>query len=400
MKKLIIQFTFLLFSNSFIGQNKIEIIDYINTFEKKLDTINKMIEIGIIENEKQAEIIKKQRTELDNYNKDIELKKQEITKLNSSISEKTNFIDTQEKFITIFIILGVISVFFLSLLIINILEKKKINKNLEYKNTQIKLNLNELKIKNKEITDSITYAKRIQEAILPKSKIIKKLFEQSFILFKPKDIISGDFYWVTENKNQRFFVTADCTGHGVPGALMSVLGMSLLNDIINKKNIVEPNEILNELRTSIINSLEKTDNHFVLKDGMDIVVYSIDKTNTTLKYAAANNGIYIIRANEIIKLNIDKIPVGAGPKENIPFKNYSFNLNKDDIIITYTDGFADQFGGPKGKKFKYKQLQELLVVINQKNKFDDFPNYLDDIFYKWKGKLEQIDDVLLVGIKI
>lgn len=180
---------------------------------------------------------------------------------------------------------------------------------------------------------------------------------------------------------------------------MSMLGISYLNEIINKKNILNPAEILNELKREIIDSFSKNDSGEGRKDGMDIALYCLDKTNMKLTYSAANNGIYILRNNELIKLAPDKQPVGANPLQHKPFNQHEYTLLKDDFIISYSDGFADQFGGPQGKKYKYKQLQELLLEVKSKP-IHAIPALLDGVFEKWKGQLEQVDDVLIVGVKI
>lgn len=253
--------------------------------------------------------------------------------------------------------------------------------------------------KNKEITDSINYAKRIQTAVLPDGKLLSNFFDESFILFHPKDIVSGDFYWMTEESDYFFYATADCTGHGVPGAFMSMLGCSFLNEIIIEKKILEPAEILNNLREKIIYSLKQSENVGENKDGMDIVLIRIHKNKKELVYAAANNEFYIIRNHEILYLKANKQPVGFYQNEKIPFTQHRIELNKDDRIYTFTDGFPDQFGGHKGKKLKYKYFEELilknhLLPFHEQNK--NYTTFLNN----WKGDLEQNDDICVIGIKI
>ncbi len=226
-----------------------------------------------------------------------------------------------------------------------------------------------------------------------------------FILYKPKDIVSGDFYYAQahkgpESKTERFFLcTADCTGHGVPGAFMSMLGVASLNEAIIEKNISNPNEILHDMRSSIISSLNPEGSEEEAKDGMDCVLCAYDFENMQLKFAAANNPLWVVRNGKIDEYKPDKIPVGKYGDELKPFTLQTVDLQKGDIVYTFTDGYADQFGGPKGKKFKYKQLEEKLLE-NHQLPMDEQKKVLGEIFERWRGNLEQIDDVLVIGLKI
>lgn len=226
-----------------------------------------------------------------------------------------------------------------------------------------------------------------------------------FILYKPKDIVSGDFYYAISHKHpgskvEKFYLcTADCTGHGVPGAFMSMLNISYLNESIIEKNIAAPNEILNHIREEIITSLNPEGSEEESKDGMDCILCAFDFTNNKLDYAAANNSFYIVRDKELISCPADKMPVGKSPKEHEPFTLKTVDLKKGDIVYTLTDGLPDQFGGPKGKKYKYKQLEELLVN-NCHLPMDEQKDILSKSFESWKGNLEQVDDVLLIAIRI
>ncbi len=226
-----------------------------------------------------------------------------------------------------------------------------------------------------------------------------------FILYKPKDIVSGDFYYAISHKHpgskvEKFYLcTADCTGHGVPGAFMSMLNISYLNESIIEKNISSPNEILNHIRAEIITSLNPEGSEEESKDGMDCILCAFDFTNNKLDYAAANNSFYIIRNNELISCPADKMPVGKSPKETEPFTLKTVDLKKGDVVYTLTDGLPDQFGGPKGKKFKYKQLEDILMS-NCHKPMDEQKDILSKQFESWKGNLEQVDDVLLIGIRI
>jgi len=260
------------------------------------------------------------------------------------------------------------------------------------KNVDLKNAFDEIAEKNKDITDSINYARRIQQALLADDDMLKRNLRECFILYQPKDIVSGDFYWATEKDKRFYFAVCDSTGHGVPGAFMSLLNISYLNEAITEKDIHAPNLVFDHARSRLIENIS-TDGG---KDGMDGILVSWDKN--AIKYSAANNAPIIFKNGILSELEKDKMPVGKGEKKD-SFKKYSINLNEGDILYLTTDGFADQFGGPKGKKFKKKNLIEFLDKIKnlpmetQKQK-------LLSCFNEWRGDLDQIDDVLIVGIKI
>lgn len=265
---------------------------------------------------------------------------------------------------------------------------------------EISLQKDEIETKNKDITDSIYYAKRIQSAMLPPLNFFKKNLVDSFVLYKPKDIISGDFFWAAKSVDGKIYVvTADCTGHGVPGALMSLIGSSKLNEIIIERKISNPAHILNQLRDEIITSLNPEGVETESQDGMDAVICCYDFENMLLEFACANNPLWIIRNNELIEFKPDKMPIGKHYSEKQPFTGHQFKLQSNDLVISLTDGYADQFGGEKGKKFKYKQLQELLLSIcNQPLQSQKY--MLEKSIDDWRGTLEQVDDILIVGIRI
>ncbi|MFO0355622.1 MAG: PP2C family protein-serine/threonine phosphatase [Sphingobacteriaceae bacterium] len=257
--------------------------------------------------------------------------------------------------------------------------------------------------KNKEITDSINYAKRIQSAFIPKENEFTKAFKDSFVLFKPKDIVSGDFYWIYEIEGRIYYATADCTGHGVPGGFMTMLSLSFLEEIVSQNVAQNPADVLNIIRDKIINTLKQTGSAEESKDGMDVVLCCIDKKNRKLTYAAANNSFYIVRKDEngqkfLTELKGDKQPCGFYP-DPFPFTLNQFELQENDCIYTLTDGYPDQFGGPKGKKFRYKALEELCME-NSDLPFADQKEILNTSIEKWKGKLDQVDDILVIGVKI
>jgi serine phosphatase RsbU (regulator of sigma subunit) len=295
--------------------------------------------------------------------------------------------------------------------------KIKSEKQLQYLNSDLNLKnyqlLDKTKIietqhntihqKNKEITDSIRYAHKIQTAMMPLKHEFASYFKESFVLFEPKDIISGDFFWITTRNEKIIFATGDCTGHGVPGGFMSMLGVSLLNEIINEHDLTEPALILSRLRKKVITALRQKGLSGEQQDGMDMTICVIDKQEMTLHYAAANHVFYIIRKNEydfdINEYKGDKQPVGIFGKELKPFRQHLINLKPNDVIYAFTDGYADQFGGPKGKKFKYTQLKDLLLSIQNLN-LEEQEEIIKRKFIAWKGNLEQVDDVCLIGIKI
>ncbi|MCE9540858.1 MAG: SpoIIE family protein phosphatase, partial [Bacteroidetes bacterium] len=241
------------------------------------------------------------------------------------------------------------------------------------------------------------YAKLIQEAILPPKELKYRLFPHAFVLYLPKDIVSGDFYWFTEKNKMKLIATVDCTGHGVPGAFMSMIGNALLNEIINEKGITSPSEILIQLRVKIIDSLKQKDGQN--KDGMDISILCFDENMNTVEFAGANNPLWLIRNGEIQEIKADKQPIGLHHGESKPFSNHVINLLKNDSLYIFTDGYADQFGGNDGKKFKYKHLQNLLLSIQDKPMIEQEKILIEKI-NDWKGNLEQVDDILIIGVRV
>lgn len=269
--------------------------------------------------------------------------------------------------------------------------------------------------KQKEILDSIHYAKRIQQAMLTSEAYINNHFLASsqnnktgaleyFILYQPKDIVSGDFYWAVSHHQKFYIAVADCTGHGVPGAFMSLLNISFLNENVIGRNIIEPAKILNEQREEIIRALNPNGNENS-KDGMDCVLCSFDFSSHggdsagVLNFALANNPLWIIRAGELIEYKADKMPVGKHEENVKDFTSQHIELIKGDAIYLFTDGYADQFGGIKGKKFKYKHLKEILLA-NVDKPMQEQKEILSQSINSWKGNLEQVDDILIVGVRV
>ena len=264
----------------------------------------------------------------------------------------------------------------------------------------------QLSSKNKEITDSINYAKRLQDALIPSIEKVKEIVPNSFVLFKPKDIVSGDFYWIKEsettfkNKENTSIIimsVADCTGHGVPGAFMSIIGLNIFNQTLKEKNVNNPAQALDYLNAQMYNRVNRN-NKSVIRDGMDLAFCAIDKESLKLTFSGAKNGLYIIRKSELIELKGDKQPIGYSEHAKA-FTMQTFQLEKGDMIYASTDGYADQFGGERGKKFKYKPFKDLLIDISTKD-VDVQEEILTDTFYNWKGNLEQLDDICIVGIRI
>ncbi len=281
--------------------------------------------------------------------------------------------------------------------------KKSINKQLTQKNSEIEKQKEIIEEKQKGITDSINYALRIQEALLPSRELKHTLFPESFVFLLPKDIVSGDFYWYCEKNGKKIITAVDCTGHGVPGAFMSMIGVTFLNEIINELGITKPSEILGELRNKVKISLKQKGFDGESRDGMDMAILSFNSELTEVEFAGANNPLWIYRKeNDDIKLmefKPDKRPVGYFKGQGLAFTNHTIPLIKGDTLYVFSDGYADQFGGPKGKKFKYKQFSELLVSISHLS-MNEQKEKLDSVFEKWKGELEQTDDVCVIGIRV
>jgi len=253
--------------------------------------------------------------------------------------------------------------------------------------------------KHKEITDSINYAERIQRSFLATRQLLNENLKDYFVLFQPKDVVSGDFYWASKLLNGNFvLVTADSTGHGVPGAIMSILNISSLEKALDQ-GALEPFEILNKTRATIIERLKKDGSAEGGKDGMDASLISFDFTNNKFTYAAGNNSVWVVRDNKLIELEPDKMPVGKHDKDGSSFTQRIFHLQKNDSVYSLTDGLPDQFGGPKGKKFMYKQLKELFVAIAPET-MDVQKQKLVQAFNNWKGDLEQVDDVCIIGVRV
>lgn len=296
-----------------------------------------------------------------------------------------------------------------------VIEKNKIAKN----------QLSEMMTQNIEITESIIYARKIQKATLPPENLFESYFKEYFILFKPKQIVSGDFYWFFEKNNKIYLTAADSTGHGVPGAFMSLLGISFLNEIINKEEVIHANQVLNELRNHIVQSLRQTGKIGGSKDGMDMALCVIDKEKKQIEFSGAYNPLFLIRENEdcpqglencdfdekkvkisktdthkLIHIKPDRMPVGFDYRnEGHSFSNVIIDLKPKDTIYMFSDGYADQFGGERNKKYSSSRFKTLLLEI-QESELEDQNYILDDKHEEWRGNYSQIDDILIIGFKI
>jgi serine phosphatase RsbU (regulator of sigma subunit) len=256
--------------------------------------------------------------------------------------------------------------------------------------------------RNKSIEDSMKYAQRIQSAMLTTPKVFKQHLPGSFILHKPKEIISGDFYWIAEINDKIFLAVADCTGHGIPGAFMSIIGLELFRKIINLQGVHEPGKILDNLNQNF-HEIFGSGEDIALRDGMDLAFCVIDKKKMLMQFAGAFNPIYIIRNNKLMEIKGDRLSVGADndPLDLKPvqsFTSHDLKLSRTDMIYLFTDGFADQFGGPEGKKYKYRRFRHTLLTIH-KLSLESQKVYLDQTLEEWRGKIEQIDDILVIGIR-
>jgi serine phosphatase RsbU (regulator of sigma subunit) len=351
-----------------------------------------------VESSKQVnELATKYETEkkqllIDNLNKDNALKQEELAKSELQVKQQNMQI--------MFFILALLLLSALSFFIFRSYKQKKQSAEIILsQKVEVERQRDLVEEKSKEITDSIHYAKRIQQALLASDTFLKKHISDYFIFYKPKDIVSGDFYWANVIDGKFVMITADCTGHGVPGAFMSLLNISYLNEAIIEKRMDAPDKILDYVRSQIIQSLNPEGSENEGRDGMDATLCMYDFKGMWLRFAAANNPLWLYRNNEMKEFSADKMPVGMYHGQQKPFTQQTLGLRKDDIVYTFTDGFADQFGGEKGKKFKYKNLQQLL--LNNANKpMLEQKQILENTLKDWQGNMEQVDDILVVGIRL
>ncbi len=363
-----------LYKNSENYSKALEYYELSRIYTDSVNTENNSKAIGKIEAESE-------------FNKEIAIQRKENEQVLKIADEKQK----QQSLIIYFSIGIILVILFFVYMVLKSLRQTREQKEL------VQLGKDEIEIKNRELTDSIKYAKRIQFALLKETKQTSSGIPEHFILFEPKDIISGDFYWTFSNKNYWYIAAADCTGHGVPGAMLTMLGTAYLNEICSIGNELSPAEILDALKDKITTELSQTGLQGETKDGMDISIIRIDlKTNEAI-WAGANNPLYHIKNNVLTEIKGDKQPVGYS--DNVfPFTNHQIQLEKGNSIYLFSDGYADQFGGPKGKKLKYSNFKKLLQQKNNESPQNQKAS-LKKIFHDWKGDLEQLDDVCVIGLK-
>lgn len=348
--------------------------------------------------------LKEKEAESETQKRQVELLNKDKLLQEAETQKKAKELEQQKQLRNFFIAGAVLLLCFAVYILFNLSKSKKTNKIIEKQKQEVEHQKHIVEEKQKEIVDSINYAQRIQYALLANKKLLDENLPDYFLFFQPKDVVSGDFYWASKvvNKNGKenfIMVTADSTGHGVPGAIMSILNIACLNESVKGDKLSEPAEILNATRKKVIDHMMHDGSAEGGKDGMDCSLICFDFKNSRLTYAAANNPIWIVRENELITYAADKMPVGKHDKDNVPFTQTEVELKKGDIVYAFTDGYADQFGGVKGKKYKYKQLQELLLNIKSKPMSVQHDIILKS-FNEWKGNLEQVDDVCLIGVRI
>lgn len=378
----------------------------VGNYEKSATCYKKAIELSDkIYQEQTVEKLSELEVKYETGKKEQELKRLSAEQEISALKVK------QSRTLTFISIFSVI----VFLIIAGVLFKQ--NKNKKQANALLQKQNDEITHQKKEITDSINYAKRIQLSILPPDKMVKRLLPDAFIFYKPKDVVSGDFYWVEEKNNLVMFAAVDCTGHGVPGAMMSVVGMSLLNRAVNEKDLTKPSDILQHLDMGVTDTLRQNQEDNAVKDGMDLSLCTYNAHTKELQFAGAFNNLWIVRKNfssshkitsdkeiffedSLLEIKADKFPIGSntdGVADN--YTNHKIQLQTGDYIYLYSDGFADQFGGPKGKKFKYNALKKLLISIHDLSPSQQH-EAIKTAYENWKGNLEQIDDILVIGVRV
>lgn len=356
--------------------------------KKEILMQNRTIDAQVKEVEQQKEILAEQEQNIQAKEEAISQKEAKIRDQDEKIVLQAEAIQKQ-KIIILAAALALLLVFGLVYFIWrNYRNKKRANILLQAQRDQIAY-------QKKHITDSIEYAKMIQTAILPSMELFSHQLEH-FVLFKPRDIVSGDFYWAEEVDGKFLIITADCTGHGVPGAFMSMLGISLLNEIIISKEIVRPDLILNRLRDKIIEAL-KQETGSILKDGMEMTICLFDRESFHLQFSGANNPLYVISGDQLTQVKGDKMPVAIHDVME-PFTLHQLQLKQGDTFYTFSDGFADQFGGPNRKKFLAKNFRNLLLSIQDLTLIEQ-GNRLDEVFTDYRKEVEQVDDVVVIGVK-
>ena len=318
--------------------------------------------------DEQNEKLKAQQAEISEKNKELDHKYGEIKIINDELNQQKKIIEER-------------------------------NIELNSQNEEITTQRDMLASQNQSISESILYAKRIQTAVLPQTAYIDEILPENFILYRPRDVVSGDFYWVRQINQYIVIVVADCTGHGVPGAIMSMLGISFLNEIVQKREITQANQVLNELRKQIKQALKQTGREGGIEDGMDIALCVLDTKTNMLQYAGANNPLYLVQKNELIEIPADHMPIGFYPNEKPSFTNHEIQVREGAIFYLFTDGFIDQFGGEKGMKFKATNFQKILTE-NHNKPMQMQKEKLEQELADWMKGFEQTDDILVMGARV
>jgi serine phosphatase RsbU (regulator of sigma subunit) len=375
-----------------IAKGEREILQKSEVLEQQLLEIEgqkQVIETQMAEMVQQRQILSDQEENIKIKEGTILTKEKEIRAQDEKIVLQADAIQKQK----IIIIAAVIAMLLLFGLVYFIWRNYRYKKRA---NVLLRSQRDQIAYQKKHITDSIQYAKKIQTAILPSLELFTDKLEH-FVLFKPRDIVSGDFYWVDEVDENLIIIAADCTGHGVPGAFMSMLGVSLLNEIILNQGIIQPDEILNRLRAQIIIAL-KQDPESTIKDGMDMTVCVLDRSRRKLRYSGAENPLIHIREGNLKLVKADKMPVAIHEIMD-PFTLHEVELKKGDAFYTFSDGYADQFGGPKQKKFMSKNFRSLLLSVQDLPMMEQGIK-INEVFEEYRSDTDQVDDVVVIGVKI
>ncbi|MCB9224979.1 MAG: DUF4154 domain-containing protein [Crocinitomicaceae bacterium] len=331
---------------------------------------------------------------INDQNQKIKVKDDELVVQKETISEQQKQLFVSILFVILIAVGGII-------VYRSYRQKKKANLILEEQRSRIETQKREIEHQHEEIMDSIAYAKRIQTAILPPPRLVKEYLAKSFVLYKPKDVVAGDFYWMEPVGDMVLFAAADCTGHGVPGAMVSVVCNGGLNRAVREFGLAEPGQILTKTRELVIQEFEKSEEE--VKDGMDVALCSLgpaSASGTSLEFAGAHNPLWVVRkgAEEVEEFKADKQPIGKYAEQK-PFITHKVELKEGDTFYVFSDGFADQFGGDKGKKFKTANFKKLLISI-QDQPIEKHQELIDQAFEDWRGKLEQLDDVCVIGVRV
>ncbi|MBX7095091.1 MAG: YfiR/HmsC family protein [Flavobacteriales bacterium] len=357
------------------------------------------------------EIISSTDSALQSTSDTLEQAKNEISQKNEILTKKEHEIQMQEvensaqRKITIAIVIVLVLVLAFAIFIfVSFRNSKRVNQQLGQLNKQLKKHKDDLFLqkitiehKNREIEDSINYARRIQDALMPSPHLLRNYFADNFILYLPKSIVSGDFFWFHQTEKQAMVAVVDCTGHGVPGAMMSVIGLKLLNEAVNEKKLIHPSEIVEHIDQGVAEAFRQNA-QMNIRDGMDLSIISIDTSTRKLEFAGVYNPLYIVNESGLRELKADKKAIGSITGD-FRYTNQTLQLNAGDSIYLFTDGYADQFGGSGGKKFKYAQLRQLLKDNFNRNMTDQ-EKIIRNTFESWRGQLEQVDDICMVGIRI